>query len=94
MRTAVVTGGAGFLGSHLCEYLLGQDYRVTCVDSVGAGDAFCGGLAASLARGAGLTEAAAYGNAAGALAVSRHGAEPSMPRRDEVEVLLARRLGA
>jgi dTDP-glucose 4,6-dehydratase len=32
--TAVVTGGAGFLGSHLCEYLLGQEYRVICVDNL------------------------------------------------------------
>jgi dTDP-glucose 4,6-dehydratase len=32
--TAVVTGGAGFLGSHLCEYLLGQGFRVICVDNL------------------------------------------------------------
>jgi len=29
-----VTGGAGFLGSHLCEYLLGKGYRVICVDNL------------------------------------------------------------
>ena len=34
MPTAVVTGGAGFLGSHLCEYLLAKDYRVICVDNL------------------------------------------------------------
>jgi dTDP-glucose 4,6-dehydratase len=32
--TAVVTGGAGFLGSHLCEYLLGKGFRVVCVDNL------------------------------------------------------------
>src|SRR5437763_13295378 len=34
MPTAVVTGGAGFLGSHLCEYLLGKGSRVICVDNL------------------------------------------------------------
>ena len=34
MRTAVVTGGAGFLGSHLCEFLLEQDFRVLCIDNL------------------------------------------------------------
>jgi dTDP-glucose 4,6-dehydratase len=32
--TAVVTGGAGFLGSHLCEYLLTRSYRVICIDNL------------------------------------------------------------
>jgi dTDP-glucose 4,6-dehydratase len=34
VSTAVVTGGAGFLGSHLCEHLLEQDHRVICVDNL------------------------------------------------------------
>jgi dTDP-glucose 4,6-dehydratase len=34
MATAVVTGGAGFLGSHLCEYLLSKGHRVICVDNL------------------------------------------------------------
>ena len=32
--TSVVTGGAGFLGSHLCEYLLARGHRVICVDNL------------------------------------------------------------
>jgi dTDP-glucose 4,6-dehydratase len=35
--TAVVTGGAGFLGSHLCEALLGDGHRVLCVDNLDTG---------------------------------------------------------
>jgi len=37
MPTAVVTGGAGFVGSHLCDHLLGQGYRVVCVDNLDTG---------------------------------------------------------
>ena len=37
MPTAVVTGGAGFLGSHLCDYLLGRDFDVVCVDNLETG---------------------------------------------------------
>ncbi len=37
MSTCVVTGGAGFLGSHLCEHLLGQGHRVICLDNLDTG---------------------------------------------------------
>ena len=37
MPTSVVTGGAGFLGSHLCEALLAREHRVICVDNLETG---------------------------------------------------------
>jgi len=37
MSTAVVTGGAGFLGSHLCDTLVGDGFRVICVDNLETG---------------------------------------------------------
>ncbi len=37
MPTSVVTGGAGFLGSHLCEHLLREGHRVICVDNLDTG---------------------------------------------------------
>ncbi len=37
MTTSVVTGGAGFLGSHLCDYLLDKGHRVICLDNLDTG---------------------------------------------------------
>jgi dTDP-glucose 4,6-dehydratase len=37
MTTCVVTGGAGFLGSHLCEHLLGKGHKVLCIDNLETG---------------------------------------------------------
>ena len=59
------------------------------VDTTAAGDAFMGGLATAIAEGQDLNEAILWANAAGALAVTRAGAQPSLPTRQEVEALLA-----
>jgi dTDP-glucose 4,6-dehydratase len=37
MHTAIVTGGGGFVGSHLCDYLLGHGHRVLCIDNLDTG---------------------------------------------------------
>ena len=66
-------------------------FPVEPVDTVAAGDAFTGALAVALAEGRSMEEAILWGNAAGALAVTRHGAQPSLPRRDELERLLHER---
>jgi ribokinase len=55
---------------------------------VGAGDAFNGALAVALAEGKDLEEATRFASAAGALAVTKYGAQDSMPTREEVERLL------
>ena len=59
-------------------------YKVVAIDTVGAGDAFIGALSAELARGLTITDAAAVGAVAGALATTVHGAVPSLPTRDAV----------
>ena len=58
--------------------------RVRPVDTVGAGDCFTGWLAAGLAEGLALTDAAARAITAASISVTRPGAQPSMPRRREV----------
>lgn len=37
MPTSLITGGAGFLGSHLCDRLLAEGHRVLCVDNLDTG---------------------------------------------------------
>lgn len=62
---------------------------VTAVDTTAAGDAFSGYLGAWLARGADIEDAVRMATAAGALAVTRAGASPSLPTAAEVDTLLA-----
>lgn len=61
------------------------------VETTGAGDAFVGGFAAAIARGADPVEAARFGSAVAGISVTRLGTAPSMPRLAEVEALLAKR---
>ena len=58
------------------------------VDTTAAGDAFCGALAAGLARGMPLLTACQLANAAAGLSTTRSGAQPSLPRLEEVEAFL------
>lgn len=58
---------------------------VEAVDTTAAGDAFIGGFATALAEGAALPDALNFGNAAGAIAVTKKGAQSSLPNRSEVE---------
>jgi ribokinase len=64
--------------------------RVEAVDTTAAGDTFNGALAVALAEGRELPDAIAFANAAAALSVTRHGAQASLPTRDEVEAVQAR----
>jgi len=63
-------------------------FDVEAVDSVAAGDAFNGALAVSLAKGKDLEDAVITASAAGALAVTRTGAQDAMPERSQVEDLI------
>jgi ribokinase len=61
---------------------------VTPVDTVGAGDTFCGTFAAAIAEGQGYEDAARFATAAAALSVQAVGAVPSIPERARIEEAL------
>ena len=63
------------------------------VDTVGAGDCFAATLTVALAEGKSLMEAARFAVCAAALATQVEGAQPSLPRRDEIEIKLAETFG-
>lgn len=63
-------------------------YQVDAVDTTGAGDAFNGGLAAALAEGKDLWEAAKFANALAAISVQRIGTTPAMPDRSEIDAFI------
>ena len=66
-------------------------HAVEVVDTTAAGDAFVAGVAVGLGEGLPLEDAARLGNAAGALAVTRTGAQPAMPWREETQTLFTAR---
>lgn len=96
VRTLIVTLGAD--GADLLD-LTDPDavphriepFPVEPVDTTGAGDAFCGGLAARLAAGDPLTVALEFAAANGALATTRLGAVPSLPTAERTRALVEHR---
>jgi ribokinase len=58
--------------------------KVKAIDTTAAGDTFIGGFAAELARGSAVASAIVFGQRAAALAVTREGAQPSIPHRSEI----------
>lgn len=72
--------------------LLIEPHKVAVVDTVGAGDAYNGALAVALAEGRSLFEAARWAGAAGALAVTKSGAQGALPHRVDIENLIAQAL--
>jgi len=62
-------------------------HKVRAVDTTAAGDAFIGGLAVALVNGVPRAEAVRYATCAGALAVTKFGAQTSLPTAKEVQTL-------
>jgi ribokinase len=92
VQTVILTLGArgAFVATAQRKQLV-RGFKVKPVDTTAAGDVFNGALAVGLAEGRPLAEAVRFANAAGALSVTKMGAQPSAPRRAEIEKLLNRR---
>ena len=84
----VTLGAAGALCVTARESLHVPGFAVAVLDTTAAGDTFNAALAVSLGERASLADGLRFANAAAALACTRRGAQPSLPRRDEVEALL------
>lgn len=85
---AITLGPRGtffFDGEH--EELI-PSVQVDAVDTTAAGDGFAGALAVRWAETGSLLDSIHWANRAGALAASRRGAQPSLPRRDEIDALV------
>lgn len=63
-------------------------YKVDAIDTTAAGDTFCGALAVALTEGKPLKESLQFASAAAAISVTRMGAQPSVPKRMEIDELL------
>lgn len=86
VSAALVTLGSNgaLLATH--DYQLHvKGIPVAAVDTTAAGDAFNGALAAALARGLPLEEAAAFANRAAALSTTRMGAQDSLPAKEQID---------
>ena len=64
-------------------------FRVQAIDTIAAGDTFNGALVTALLEGTALPEAIRFAHAAAAIAVTRKGAQPSVPWRTEIDEFLA-----
>lgn len=89
VRTVIVTLGArgAFVASAEVRQRV-PGFKVKPVDTVAAGDVFNGALAVALGEGRPLLDAVRFANAAAAIAVTRLGAQPSAPKRREIERLI------
>lgn len=90
VESVIVTlGAAGSLLADASGIHTIAPFPVKAVDSTAAGDAFVGALVGRLAEGTPMAQAVRYASAAGALAVTRLGAQSSLPSRAAVEALVA-----
>ena len=84
----VTLGGDGVFAIDGDTVFRAKSLPIEPVDTVGAGDTFCGCLAVALSEGKSLENALAFASAAGSLACLKNGAQPSIPQRGDIDSAL------
>lgn len=92
-KSVVLTlGRKGCIMKNESEYHEIPAFEVKSVDSTGAGDTFCGALAAELTKGRSWKDSLNFASAAAAICVTRMGAQPSIPTESEVRDFLKEKI--
>lgn len=90
-KIVLTLGSEGSCYQDETTFAMQEIYKNTVVDTTGAGDTYCGYLLTCLMEDVPVKEALHMATAASSIAVSRQGAAPSIPKREEVEAFLKER---
>ena len=90
-KIILTLGSEGSCYQDETTFAMQEIYKNTVVDTTGAGDTYCGYLLTCLMEDVPVKEALHMATAASSIAVSRQGAAPSIPKREEVEAFLKER---
>jgi len=91
VKNVVITlGPKGLFFKNRSKEIWMKAFKVKVIDTTAAGDAFMGALTRGLAGGKPIREILRFASAAGALATTKLGAQPSLPSKNELDVFLAK----
>ena len=87
-KVIITLGAAGSFYADNENHFLVKAFKVDAVDATAAGDAFNAGVAYKLGQGVNIKEAIVFGNAVGAVAASKKGAQSSLAKLDHIEMFI------
>ena len=85
-KVIITLGSKGAFVTTKTEKVSVPAFKVEAVDTTAAGDTFCGAFAVALVEGKSLKDALQFASAAAAISVTRIGAQPSAPTREEIDI--------